>query len=491
MKKEFCSFKNLNVGIIGIARSGIAVAKKLKTLEANVFLSDSNTQDKIMNNSQCFNDNYTFEDFRKEFNIEFGGNSDKLLSMDLLIVSPGVPLSIKVIQNAIELGIPVWSEIEFAYRLTNKKTKIIAVTGSNGKSTTVSLINHLLVQDGYNSILAGNIGHAYSGFDIETERDFIVLELSSFQLDLIETFSPDIAVILNITPDHLNRYNSFADYAKSKFNILRNVGKRSLDSFSILNADDEMINNTLDSLIDNDKGIKNIKIKYFSQKENDAFIEDDYLVLRTKSDCLIKIDTKDTHLLGYHNKLNMLASLMAVEPFINDKTKLEDYLKTFSPLEHRLETVAIINKDDSVKNIKLVNDSKATNTDSVKYALSAFDTTDKQIHLLVGGSDKGEDFSILKPYFEKYVKKLYLIGETALHMDKVFNDIINREIYYTKDKEEGLCLFEKAIYSAFNSAMTNDVILLSPACASFDWFKNYEDRGKVFKAIVQKLKSEY
>ncbi|MCK9328679.1 MAG: UDP-N-acetylmuramoyl-L-alanine--D-glutamate ligase [Candidatus Cloacimonetes bacterium] len=484
-KFDFC---NLNVGIIGIARSGIAVAKKLKNLKANVFLSDSNVAEKIKNNYICFNEKYSFNKFNEEFEVEYGQNSDKLLAMDLLIVSPGVPLTAPVIVKAKEKGLAIWSEIEFAYRLTNKKTKIIAVTGSNGKSTTVSLINHILLDNGYDSVLAGNIGYAYSGFDIENRHDFIVLELSSFQLDLIDSFKPDVAVLLNITPDHLNRYNTFEDYALSKFNIMKNISDIDNESFVVLNAEDRMVLKMLKTVKEN-LYISDQKIKYFSTKSSDSFIEGDYLVLSNYNSNKLKINTKSFPLLGEHNKLNMLAAILAVEPFIKNEKELIDSLKTFKPLEHRLEIVDVLNKRED-NNIRFINDSKATNTDSVRYALNSFNPDKKQVHLLIGGSDKGEDYSTLLPYIEKYVKKIYLIGETIPKMNQTFIRFNDIEIFSANNKDAGKLKFEEAIRTAFNNAVSDDVILLSPACASFDWFDNFEDRGNQFKNIVIKIKNE-
>ena len=240
--------QNTYFGIIGLARSGIAAAYKIKALGGKAFLSDNKTEKEIPE----------AEELKRQFDCEFGGNSDQLLECDCIIVSPGVPVTVPILQKAVAKGVELISEIEFGFRIKHPSSRIIAVTGSNGKSTTVSLINHILVQAGYQSTLAGNIGDAFTGFPIEKEgTDCYVLEISSFQLDLIRDFCPDVAVLLNITPDHLNRYNSFEDYALAKFNLFRNTKN---NQQAIINLDDPVIEEHL-SLI---KGA----ITHFSLQQN-------------------------------------------------------------------------------------------------------------------------------------------------------------------------------------------------------------------------------
>lgn len=492
------------IGIIGIARSGIAAAFKLNSRECDVFLSDSNTQEKVKEifEKTCYNtEEYRFSDFISDFEIEFNGHSERLLEMDLIIISPGVPLNIDILTRAKDCGITIWTEIEFAYRLTHPDTKIIAVTGSNGKSTTVSLINHILNFAGYDSVLAGNIGYAYSGFDIEKKHDFIVLELSSFQLDLIDTFCPDTAVILNITPDHLNRYKSFEDYAFSKINIFKNMYLgNAQEKTAIINYEDILLKTwmskpTFKDFNDENFSVnQNFKIRTFSSNYEDmdcvdACLDFDKKISMRYNDDNLVISDKECNLLGIHNQMNIMACLLAVEKYVKDIKILLNALSSFSALEHRLEKVAEIVKKSSQK-VTFINDSKATNTDSVKYALSSF-TGDKNIHLLIGGSDKGEDFSVLKEYVSKYVKALYLIGDTAPNMKNVFKDFDTVYTFFSdKDNKENLQNFENAVRLAYLNAEDRDTVLLSPACASFDWFKNYEDRGNIFKKIVLKIKEE-
>lgn len=439
------------IGIIGIARSGLAAAKKLASLQIEVFLSDSNPIEKFSE--------INFNDFNVE--CEFGQHSEKLLEMDLLVISPGVPLNIPIICKAKEKNIPLWSEIELAYHLTHPDTKIIAVTGSNGKSTTVSLINHFLVSAGYNSILAGNIGVAYSSFDIENKKDFIVLELSSFQLDLVHEFKPSVALLLNITPDHLNRYSSFKDYALAKFNIFKNQDNKDI---RIVNYDDNMSNEVI---MENKYSNRFLYFSLDTKNKIDAYLDNKQIIVNNE---IFIENVDDLPLKGPHNQMNILAAILAVYQFVNVDV-LNKAIFSFESLKHRLETVGIIN------GVEFINDSKATNTDSVKYALMSYD---KPLHLILGGSDKGEDFSILTKYM-KNVKKLYLIGETAVKMKKIFEKDFKTEIFFS---------FSTVIESAYNNAKSGEIVLLSPACASYDWFQNFEDRGNQFRTFVTNLINE-
>jgi UDP-N-acetylmuramoylalanine--D-glutamate ligase len=441
--------KYKKIGIIGIAKSGLAVARKADSLGLKVFLSDNNPIDMF-----SFGSNTDQIDYKFKSSCEFSGHTKKLLENDVIIVSPGVPLDIPILQEAKKQNIPLWSEIEFAYRLTCPDSKIIAVTGSNGKSTVVSLIAHILRENDYKIILGGNIGEAYSSFDIENKYDFIILEISSFQLDLIELFSPDVAVVLNITPDHLNRYKSFKDYAKSKFSIFKNMQN---NSKMIINSED----NTIQELVHELFPLKNFIT--FGDKTNNYF-DDNKIFINNK--CILE-DINHLNIKGPHNMLNIISAVLCISDFL-DINLISDKITSFQPLEHRLEFVKNIN------GIDFINDSKATNTDSVIRALQSFK---KPIHLIIGGSDKGEDFSVLKKYL-KYVVQLYLIGETAKKMQTIFHDTVEYDIYYS---------FESAVINAYSNAKMGEIILLAPACASFDWFKNFEHRGSEFKRIVQNI----
>jgi len=412
------------IGILGIARSGLAVASKLKKYGVDIFLSDSKPK-------ESFKD----LDLKKYGDgIEFGKHSEKLLQMDLLIVSPGIPNNLPILLAANKKNIPIWSEIEFAYRCTHSDSKIIAITGSNGKSTTVSIISHVLKKLKYNIILAGNTGKAYSSYNIEKKRDFIVLEISSFQLEFIDKFKPNVAAILNITPDHLDRYNSFKEYALTKFKIFQNQNE---DDIKVVNNECRKYAKSLENVL------------YFSTK--------DYVL---PHDCITKLK-------GVHNYANIQAALLCLSQYVNQDDFFKA-LRSFRPLEHRLESFVII------KGVEYVNDSKGTNTDSVKYALMSFD---KPIHLILGGYDKGEDFRVLVEYMKNRVKKLYLIGNTATQMREIFSHYFDCVLFTS---------FDTAVKATIKEAVKGEIVLLSPACASYDWFKNFEERGNLFKEIVYK-----
>lgn len=433
------------IGILGAARSGIAAANKIKELGGEPFLSECKSENEIANSVQLL----------KKFNCEFGGHTKRLLQSDIIIVSPGIPLDIPILLEAKARKIELLNEIELGYLLKNPSSKIIAVTGSNGKSTTVSLIHHILQEAGYNSVLAGNIGTAFTSYPIEDQSiDFIVLELSSFQLELIEKFNPDVAVLLNIRPDHLNRYPNMITYAKTKFRIFKNQTQKDL---AILNSDDLYIN----------KLKSNIKsqIRYFSLTNEENISFQNNSIQYSKEN----ISLENSKLKGPHNLANLMASILAVSQYKIDYKIIEHSLNTFQPLPHRMEFVDII--DD----VTFINDSKATNTDAVKYALQSFK---EPVRLIIGGAGKGEDYSILNPHIKKHVKKLYIIGEDREKMKKTFQKFADLELFLD---------FGKAIKTSFTEAKIDDVVILSPACASFDMFKNFEERGNRFKEIVGEL----
>ena len=442
------NLKNKRIGILGMAKSGLAAANKIHELGGIPFLSELKTEENIKDSLLI----------KQRFECEFGGHTEKIFNSDFIIVSPGIPLNIPILQKAKIKKIKLISEIELGFLLKHPDSKIIGVTGSNGKSTTVSLIHHILQTAGYKSILAGNIGNALTSFPIEKKAiDFIVLELSSFQLDLIDTFKADVGIILNITPDHLNRYSSFDDYANSKMNIIRNQTENDL---AIINLDD----NTLLKLRHK---IHSPKKNFSLKSKADAFFDRNFIIHQKDRFSLI-----ETKLFGPHNTSNIMASILAVSPFGIEPDIIRKALRTFSPLPHRLEFFIEINS------IKFFNDSKATNTDSVKFALRSFG---KPLRIIMGGSDKGEDFSALNPLLKKHAKKIYLIGETASKMKEIFKSVTDVSIFTD---------FKKSITTAFYEAGKDDVILLSPGCASFDMFKNFEERGNTFRKIVMELKNE-
>lgn len=441
----------IKYGILGMARSGIAAAYKIKEFGGTAFLSELLWKDKIPQAAQLM----------KDFECEFGGHTDKLLSCNTWIVSPGIPLNVPIIKKARDKGIKLISEIEFGWQIKAPDSKVIAVTGSNGKSTTASLIHHILVSMGKKSLLAGNIGDAFCGFPIhEPGYDFIVLEISSFQLDLIESFAPHIALLLNITPDHMNRYDSFDDYAASKMQI-----------FKFQTPQDHAI-----VCLDSPESMARVlqiksQIHYFTltddQAKAEAYFTDKFLALGDDQISMYEIPIK-----GPHNRLNTLASLLVPRILGLDMKSALDAVKTFKALPHRLEYV------DSVNGVCFYNDSKATNTDSVKSALESFE---KPIRIILGGSNKGEDFSVLTEALQKNAIKVYITGDTT--------DLM-RQAWLGKVPLVCIDDFAECVRTAFEEANTGENIVLSPACASFDHFQNFEHRGETFKSIVQEIKRE-
>lgn len=442
----------IRYGILGMARSGISAAYKIRELGGIAFLSELQPVDKIED----------AEALLRDFECEFGGHTERLLDYDEWIVSPGIPLSIPMIQKGKQHGIHMISEIEFGYQIKAPGSRIIAVTGSNGKSTTASLIHHILKNMGYNSILAGNIGSAFCGYPIHQPGiDFIVLEISSFQLDLIDSFRPDVSVLLNITPDHMNRYDSFEHYRLSKFRIFEN---QTPDDIAVICLDSPPI-------VENLASVKAKLRRYSMEKrppETDAWIDKIFIYLGPKH----KLSIYDLTIRGPHNHANAMAALLSVETLTHNMAFAIDSIRGFTPLTHRLEFVATIN------GVSFYNDSKATNTDSVISALMSFD---RPIRIIMGGSDKGEDFSVMTEILRKWALKVYITGDTEAKM---------RQAWLGKVPLVCINDFEQCIRTAYEDSLAGDNIVLSPACASFDKFRNFEHRGDTFKDIVRKIARE-
>jgi UDP-N-acetylmuramoylalanine--D-glutamate ligase len=445
--------KGKKISIVGAARSGIGAAKLVKRLGGIPFVSDFSPEEILKENlNQLKNEN---------INFEFGGHSDRVYESALMIVSPGVPNDSPVLINARSRGVKLVSEVEFAYHYC--KGKIIAITGTNGKTTTTSLCGHVFSTCGYKTHVAGNIGLAFSEVVMDVkEGEFVSLEVSSFQLDLIEKFKPAAALILNITPDHLNRYeNSLEKYSKSKQRIYKNQDEK---DFLILNKDSKVVMKYLSE--------HKSKSFFFSlnEEQNDGcFYFDGEVVFRLNGKENFRCSRNDINIRGEHNLANAMSVICAAKVFNFDNDRIIKGLQTFESVEHRLELVREIN------GIKYINDSKATNVDSVWYALKSFD---EPILLILGGQDKGNDYDQLKDLIIHKVKKIYAIGSSA---EKVF-DFFHNDVKVEIEKS-----LEDAVKSSSREAKKGDVVLLSPACASFDMFNNYEHRGKVFKEAVAKL----
>ena len=432
---------------------GAAVLAKVKGFD--VFLSDKGT----------IEEKYQ-EDLRKwDVPFEQGGHTEELvLNADEVIKSPGIPGSAPMVRRLEAQGTPIISEIEFAARYDNAKK--ICITGSNGKTTTTSLIYYLLQQAGLNVGLGGNIGKSYA-YQVATEHfDYYVLEISSFQLDNCYEFRPDIAIITNITPDHLDRYDyQMENYVKAKFRITRNL--RPEDCF-IFDSDDAI---TIDHL---NKIILSAKMLPYTQQhevKQGAFLKDDKIVVRYEDEeCDIFL--KELALGGKHNVYNSMAAALAAKASGIDNRTIRESLATFQPIEHRLEPVL------SIKDVLYINDSKATNVDSAWYALEC---QTKPVVWIAGGKDKGNDYSVLEELVRQKVKAVVCMGVDNSKLRAAFEGIVGADHFV----ETGSA--DEAVAAASKFAEPGDVVLLSPCCASFDLFKSYEDRGAKFKEAVRRL----
>jgi len=446
-------WKDKKVAVLGLARSGLAAAQKLKEIGAVPFLSDIRSKEELRNIFPLIQD----------FVYETDGHTERVLKNELIIVSPGVPLEIPILRKACIKEIPIWSELELGFQLVkDTSSKIIAITGSNGKSTTTSLIYHILKESGKKALLAGNIGLPFTSFPIEKgEYDYIVLEVSSFQLDGISQFCPDIALLLNITPDHLNRYHTFDAYRNSKLRIFKN---QTDEDIALLNFDDEECKCLLDFGLS-----QKIFYSVFEKVNENVWFYDDQIVINS-GDSKLSLDSREILIRGLHNISNAVASslvgiLCGLKP-----DQIFAALKNFKGLEHRLEWVAEI--DGRV----FINDSKATNCVSVEKALASFD---KPINIIMGGSDKNEDFSSLIPLIQQNVRNLIVLGETKSQIVDTFKECVT--INEVSDLKE-------AVHRAYEISNSGEYILLSPGCASYDMYDNFEERGKHFKQLVDEIK---
>jgi UDP-N-acetylmuramoylalanine--D-glutamate ligase len=439
--------------VLGGGESGIgaAILAKLKGFE--VFLSDRNP----------ISDKYREVLLRDNIDFEEGLHTDSLiLDADEVVKSPGIPDKAPIIVALVSKGIPVISEIEFASRYTD--AKLIAVTGSNGKTTTSLLTYHLLHEAGLNVGLAGNIGESFAWQVAEKNFDYYVLEISSFQLDNSFEFRPSVAVLLNITPDHLDRYDyNFQNYVDSKFRIIQ---KQTAEDDFIYFEDSDVIASELEkrSAPSNKWGIS----------LKDTLAQGGYLSGQTltanKGDVNYVQNFAELPIKGPHNAVNALASILVAQCVGLSQEDIKSGLLSFKNAPHRLEQVAVINE------VTYVNDSKATNVDSVFYALGSFD---QPILLIAGGVDKGNDYSQIEKLVRQKVKALIILTPKFEKLKEYFGAIVP-QIYVTEDVQD-------AVNQAQKWSVPGDVVLLSPACASFDLFKNYEDRGDKFKQAVINL----
>ncbi len=441
--------------VLGGAESGVGAAVLAKVKGFDVFLSDNGR----------IKDEYLAT--LKEWDIPFeqGGHTPELiLNADEVVKSPGIPGTVPLVRALREQGTHIISEIEFAARYDTAKK--ICITGSNGKTTTTSLIHYLLREAGLDAGLGGNIGKSYA-LQVATEKhDYYVLEISSFQLDDAYEFRPDIAIITNITPDHLDRYDhKLENYARAKFRITRNL--RPEDCF-IFDSDDAITIAQLDEIV-----VKAKMLPFSQEKEvaQGAFLRGDRIVVRYEQD-ESEIFLRDLALGGRHNIYNSMAAALAAKATGISDEVIRTSLKTFSPIEHRLEPVL------SVGDVMYINDSKATNIDAAWYALEC---QTRPVVWIVGGKDKGNDYSVLDEVVRKHVKAIVCLGVDNAKIHAAFESVVGA------DKIVDTLSAEAAVQASARFASPGDVVLLSPCCASFDLFQSYEDRGRQFKEAVRHL----
>jgi UDP-N-acetylmuramoylalanine--D-glutamate ligase len=440
--------------IIGGGESGVGAAYLANKNGYEVFLSDYKKIEEKYRNILLEN----------EIDFEEGGHSlEKFYKANEIIKSPGISEESELILKIKSKNIPIVSEIEFAFRFTS--SIIISVTGSNGKTTTSSLIYHILKKSGLNVGLAGNIGNSFSFLIAENEFDYIVLELSSFQLDNINHFNSFISVLTNISPDHLERYDyNFENYVDSKFKIVSNHSK---ENYFVFNSDDKKINSELKT-----RKINSTKIS-FSTTDNESLnkgcIKNQTININVNNNNLM-IPIENLSLQGNHNIQNSMAAATVAKILNISDNNIRESLGNFKSIEHRLEHVLTIQK------VKYVNDSKATNVNAVYYALDSIKSSTVWI---VGGVDKGNNYEELLPLVREKVKAIICIGIDNSKIIQSFSPFVEKIIECTKMSD--------AVKNAYRMADPKDTVLLSPACSSFDLYKNFEDRGTQFKNAVRKL----
>ncbi|KAB7529389.1 UDP-N-acetylmuramoyl-L-alanine--D-glutamate ligase [Flagellimonas olearia] len=439
--------------ILGGGESGVGTAILGKQKGFEVFVSDKGEIKE------------TYKKVLEHFEIEWesGQHTEaKILNADVVMKSPGIPDKVPLVKQLVAKGIPVISEIEFASKYTD--ATLIGITGSNGKTTTTMMTYHLLKEGGLNVGMAGNIGDSYAKMVAEKDYDQYVLEISSFQLDGIVDFKPHIAVITNITPDHLDRYDyQFENYIASKFRIAMNQDEK---DYLIYDADDEVIVNWLK------KNPVRSKLVPFSLKvkvDEGAWLEDKTIHIKLEHKTL-EMSTDILALEGQHNVKNTMAASMAALLVKVRKETIRQSIQSFQGVPHRLEKVLKIN------HVEYINDSKATNVNATYYAL---DGIKRPIVWIVGGVDKGNDYSELMPLVREKVKAIVCLGMDNSKLKSAFGNVIDLMVETYS--------MEEAVKVAYKIAERGDAVLLSPACASFDLFENYEDRGNQFKETVKNL----
>ena len=457
VETKFVDLKNKRVLVVGLGKSGVASALFLKDRGARVTVSDTKTSDQLRDEIPVLLDH--------GIAVETGGHGERTFrGQDLIVVSPGVPVDAPPLVQARSLGEPVIGEIELAAQ--NLSGPIVAITGSNGKTTTTTLTGEILAAGGLPVAVGGNIGTPAISLVAESgQNTVIVLEVSSFQLETIQTFRAKVAVILNITPDHLDRHRTFQTYVDAKARIFEN---QQADDFAVLNQDDP----TCHTLGERTRA----QVFGFSRKQEvqkGAWVRDGKILFRDADGQREIMLVSQIPLKGAHNVENVLAGVCAGALMGCEPAKIRKAIQDFKAVEHRLEYVA------TIKGVEYFNDSKATNVDATIKALESFP---KNIHLILGGKDKGSDYTVLNELLRERVKRVYTIGAAAEKIEshiKGATELVHAET------------LDNAIRRAAAVAQSGDIVLLAPACASFDQFQSYNHRGRVFKEVVHSLELQH
>jgi len=451
---RFPTLDGVRVLVVGLGRSGVAAARLAAGRGAQLVVTDRRPEEELGDAAATM---------RQLGAVVRAGGHPKSLAHDaeLLVLSPGIPDTIDVVQEARERGVPVWGEVELAGRFCRGQT--IAITGSNGKSTVTSMVGTILRQAGIPGGTGGNLGVPFSDLLADDSDEAVhAVELSSFQIETLETFRPAVAAILNLSPDHLDRYASFEDYVGAKARLLE---LQDPEDASILNADDPASVRLLGPV-----RARRFEFSTRNPVQQGGFLRDGRLVLRTDAgeETLVAADALPVR--GEHNVANALAAALCSRLVGCNPEAIDAGLLRFQPLAHRLERVG------TVRGVTFYNDSKATNPDSTARALASFEPG--RVHLILGGRDKGTDWTTLEPLIRRFVARLLLVGETTSKLLELFDGVVPIEDCGT---------VPRAVASGLSGAREGDVVLLAPACASFDQYRNFEERGTDFRQAVQML----
>jgi UDP-N-acetylmuramoylalanine--D-glutamate ligase len=439
--------------ILGGGESGLGAALLAKKNGYEVLVSDSNALPELFKNEFQLNG----------ISYEEGHTTKEILKSELIIKSPGIPEKNELVQKIRSAGIELISEIEFAYRFKGD-SKMIAITGSNGKSTTTAMVYHICKEAGLSCALVGNIGYSFARQVAQDPKEIYVVEVSSFQLDDTKDFHPEVAILTNITEDHLDRYEyKMENYVKSKFSIIKN---QDANDVFIYCMDDEITMKNLNIFLNKTNPLPFTMSKPLPQG---AYISDAKMHIKWKQEEMT-MSVEDFAVKGKHNQYNTMAAGLAAVVMDIRKEKIRDAVQTFESLEHRMETVA------TVRGVQFINDSKATNVNSTWFALESMT---RPTILILGGIDKGNDYSFIKQLVKEKVKAIVCMGTDNRKIHEAFGNEVELIVNTNNAKD--------AVNAAFHFADKGDTVLLSPACASFDLFKNYEDRGNQFKEAVKEL----